>query len=482
MINSLKKIFRYVIGSENNGNDLINSTSRKLETPILLPDPDIATHARAQNDEEFSKRYLRAWETGDWQTLATINLFELESHPQRVDLALLKGAALFQLGDSLVGKQIFQKAAEWGASRKIISKILVAGTHRNLSRANQYIGNNCRSLAHLDLSADVIASANAKIRSTTLKKLEQKYKLETTINDTVTSQENTPYACKEPKNEHLHVAEKYSGITDELSALRKLIESISVISKEQHNALDELFRIEIENSKLQLESFIAINNYLRTGEFIGNFHGFPISPDVGLYMVQLLEENSYTVIIEFGSGTSTVILARASSLISTRKIIPQPIHIAFEHLEEYHKKTKKMLESSQLETIVDVQLTHLDGYSGPNNRQYRYYDCQKQLHSLNERLGSNEKKILVIVDGPPGSACKHSRYPAVPIVVSMFPDAHIDILLDDYDRQDEKEIVTEWITYLESKKIKIEIIEKNFEKGACLISLRTPKNLTLKIS
>jgi len=477
MLDSLKKIFRRFIfpDSEKNSQEFNDLTLNNREIPILLSELTLANHTQSEYEDESVKQYHRAWEVGDWEKFSSINLTNLESHPQRVDLALLKGAALLQLGDTAMGKEAFRKASEWGANSKLVSKILIAGTHRNLGKANRYIGNDDRSLDHFNLSADIITGGDGTIRSLSLKKSEHRNYLKSSAPHVTPAQDIRSGPTK-IVNEKTEIEATSSNKIDELLALRKSVESIPQILKKQSDRLDETLRLEITNLKMQLESFIAINNYLTNGEYFGNFHGFPISPDIGLYMVQLLEENSYNAIVEFGSGTSTTILARASSLISTRKNKPKPVHVAFEHLEQYFLATKNMLENIGLEKHVDVQLAHLLEYFGPNKRQYRYYACEEKLYNLNEQLPLDDRRILVVVDGPPGSACKNSRYPAVPIIVKIFTNARIDILLDDYNRQDEKEIATEWLTYLDSLEISTKCIEKKFEKGAYLISLQTPKN------
>lgn len=62
----------------------------------------------------------------------------------------------------------------------------------------------------------------------------------------------------------------------------------------------------------------------------------------------------------------------------------------------------------------------------------------KKLSDLARSKSSFFKRILVIVDGPPASTGPHTRYRAGPIVADSFPRVHIDFVLDDYLREDEK--------------------------------------------
>ena len=52
-------------------------------------------------------------------------------------------------------------------------------------------------------------------------------------------------------------------------------------------------------------------NYLRTGDVLGDFHGWPISPDIGLFLLEKMREQQYDLIIECGSGTATALFAKA---------------------------------------------------------------------------------------------------------------------------------------------------------------------------
>ena len=64
------------------------------------------------------------------------------------------------------------------------------------------------------------------------------------------------------------------------------------------------------NAVKQVEAYTSLQGYLATGELMPILHGWPISPDFALLLVQLLEQQSFDAIIEFGSG-STLVVARA---------------------------------------------------------------------------------------------------------------------------------------------------------------------------
>ena len=216
---------------------------------------------------------------------------------------------------------------------------------------------------------------------------------------------------------------------------------------------------------------MGVQNYLNHGEHLPGMHGWPISPDFALYLVELIDGNDYDLIIEFGSGTSTVIIAKALARIARQQHgKPATVQVAFEHLEKYHAQTQANLQHAGLLDAVQLELAPLADFKAPNGSTYSYYSCHAALHELAEQL-SSDIKILIIVDGPPASIGKHARYPAVPSVLAGFKGAHIDILLDDYIREDEKEIVQLWLKDIEVEGLTAQMSTRKMEKDACLISI-----------
>ena len=92
------------------------------------------------------------------------------------------------------------------------------------------------------------------------------------------------------------------------------------------------------NAVAQLEAYIAIHNYFNTGSLLSGFHGWPISPDIGLFIINQMRRKQYDLIIEFGSGTSTLLFAKLAAaqphanLMSD--LLPQTI-VSFDHHADY---------------------------------------------------------------------------------------------------------------------------------------------------
>lgn len=211
--------------------------------------------------------------------------------------------------------------------------------------------------------------------------------------------------------------------------------------KQSNISLQNSFSKKIANSVEHIENYIALNNYFNTGKKLSNYSGWPISPDLALFIVDRMNEYDYDAVIEFGSGTSTELFAKIAEIKRLNgKQVPQIL--SFDHLEEYYNKTQSILKQSNLISYVDLKLASLIPIE-LNQEHYRYYDCHNILMKFISKLPDNPR-ILVLVDGPPGNTCKHARYPAIPVLLSINNSMYIDVILDDAIRDEEKEVVEKW--------------------------------------
>lgn len=231
----------------------------------------------------------------------------------------------------------------------------------------------------------------------------------------------------------------------------------------------------LTNSVKQLESFMNIQSFFSSGDFFSDFHGWPISPDIGVFLLEKMRSQNYDLIIEFGSGTSTALFAKASEAMSgktQKSAVPKTLKteiVTFEHNQLYHEKTQKMLRARKLDGYVSLIHAPLIDWKD-ECQDYLYYDCQSILEDLAEKYKSQKIKILVLVDGPPGATCKNARYPAVPIIFNAFSKQSIDIVLDDASRPEEKATIDLWREFYKKRSIAIEESLIPSEKGIHIFS------------
>ncbi|GAA3528234.1 FkbM family methyltransferase [Zobellella aerophila] len=247
----------------------------------------------------------------------------------------------------------------------------------------------------------------------------------------------------------------------------------------------------LANTAKQIECFIGIQNYLEKGSKPLSFHGWPISPDLGLYLIGLIDANDYDCIIEFGSGTSTLLMAKALQRkqysLTTKNIKKKsktknkkqktnksnyntlPHIISFEHDIIYHRKTTKLLSDNNIEHLVELVHAPLVDYQYTDDTQFLYYDCQETLNKLAVSLKEKKANIMVLVDGPPGATNKNARFPALPNLIQSLPDHQLTLVMDDYNRPEEQEIIELWRKITTDHDFIVEVIA--CEKGLAILNV-----------
>lgn len=256
-----------------------------------------------------------------------------------------------------------------------------------------------------------------------------------------------------------------------LQAQSKQLEAWQKTVKDMEKQLGASLTKGLANSVKQIENFISIQNYLGTGEGLSDFHGWPISPDVGLFLIEKIRERRHDLIIEFGSGTSTALFARTLQISRPKASSKQqkvPVKgvkrsaparstrqvYAFEHDQLYLHKTQALLEAQGLLAWVALNHAPLVDWTDDSG-EYLYYDCEAALAEAAKRLGGQCRRVLVLIDGPPGATCDYARYPAVPQIFKHLAQHEIDVVLDDANRPEEKVVIELWRAYWKNRSIRI---------------------------
>lgn len=100
------------------------------------------------SDGDFVEQTRHQWKRGDWDGLASMDLFALEQHPDRAKLALLAAAGHLNLGRLDAARRIARTALSWGGSRQLLTHILTRAVHHSLERIATLNGNDQRALSH----------------------------------------------------------------------------------------------------------------------------------------------------------------------------------------------------------------------------------------------------------------------------------------------------------------------------------------------
>lgn len=201
----------------------------------------------------------------------------------------------------------------------------------------------------------------------------------------------------------------------------------------------------------------------RVQDIVNLFQMVPIRsgiPPLGLWtasadlLVELLDrlvEERPAIVVEGGSGVSTVVMALAvrEHGLSTRVV-------ALEHRPEWADHTRRMLERHGVAEYAEVRVAPLAPTSLADHAT-PWYD-ESALADLTD-VG------LVLVDGPPEGTGPRARYPMVPLLRDKLAD-RCTILVDDTAREGDADVVERWRPILPD----FEFDMLHLDKGAAVLT------------
>ena len=207
----------------------------------------------------------------------------------------------------------------------------------------------------------------------------------------------------------------------------------------------------IKKSYRQLEILIPIFNKLNITKPLPKtnaLNDYAASPDFLYSIINIIQKYKPNLIIEAGSGTSTLIVS-----YTLKKYNPKGKIISFDHNESFANKTKEEIKNHTLEKYSKIIYSDLIEYS---DYKFSWYDINK--------IDFKKKIDLVIIDGPPSKLNKLARYPAIPLLLKSMSDEAI-IILDDARRKSEQEIIKKWQKEFDCFSYEYE----DNDKGICII-------------
>ena len=206
----------------------------------------------------------------------------------------------------------------------------------------------------------------------------------------------------------------------------------------------------IKDSYRQLEILIPLMNSLNIKRILPGSNaldGFAANPDF-LYLIhEIIQKYKPNIIVEAGSGISTLISAYSLKKISNGTIF------SLEHHENFSNSIKAEIQNHLLTNYSKIIHAPLIKYP---NYDFQWYD----IKSLNKI----EQIDLLIIDGPPSKDSKNARYPALPLLIKKLKKGSI-IILDDANRNYEKNIIKIWKKEYDC----LEFTYINNSKGAYII-------------
>jgi predicted O-methyltransferase YrrM len=228
------------------------------------------------------------------------------------------------------------------------------------------------------------------------------------------------------------IGESQKVLLRELSALKSSLENERRYQSDERRKQGEFRQrsIDIIRSQPQeVEALLQLYDKVTPLAPMPPSAGWALKPAGLLNLYALTERWRPKLVLELGSGTSTVWIAYALTGNGRGRLI------SLDHLEEYAARTRAALELHDLSGRAEIRYAPLNDVR-VGEQTFQWYDrsALDDLHDID----------MVFVDGPPGSTGPDARYPALPILLDRLADGAV-IVLDDIDRPDEQEIVDRWL-------------------------------------
>lgn len=195
-------------------------------------------------------------------------------------------------------------------------------------------------------------------------------------------------------------------------------------------------------------NYVLLNQLFADTSFYLPLTTWSMSPSTITHVLNDIVVNERKGIIEFGSGASTLFIAK---LLKTNNI--KASFFSVESNLEWSKQVEKqlnILELTSYVTMINAPINSVDS-SLALGKQKLWYD----VGVLNQNLKSEYAIDLVLVDGPFGGLTCNSRFSAIPYLKDKL-SLNYTIFLDDIDRNDELNILEEWCKILQCSHENIE--------------------------
>jgi predicted O-methyltransferase YrrM len=215
--------------------------------------------------------------------------------------------------------------------------------------------------------------------------------------------------------------ERLQRIENEIASLKKMART-----------RDERAQKKLKAAMSSLANLISILPALDIRGVVPPFphQGFEITGEEAVFLFHLIRRHRPRLIVELGSGSSTVLFAAALRANGNGRVI------AVEHDAEHARHTTAMLAQAELSDRAQIVVAPLRDLT-LSTGTFQWYDLQQVLSALSDKID------LLFVDGPPGKVQSLSRFPALPVLATHLSPRAL-VIVDDGAREDETRMVALW--------------------------------------
>ncbi len=239
---------------------------------------------------------------------------------------------------------------------------------------------------------------------------------------------------------------------------------IKDVVKENNNILDKNYLELVRNNKIQSEILMAqkFNNTIVDSKWLQykSFSpgGWAVDYSFLYTLYRVLNDKKYLQILEFGLGQSSKMIHQYADFFKGVNAL------TVEHDENW---VNFFLASIEGQYEMKIKICNIEKVIYKNCETLSYKNIQQEI---------TNKYNLIIVDAPFGSY-NYSRSQIIELIPKVLCD-DFTIIIDDYDRNGEKETVQEIISKLNDNKIEFIMTKYGFVKEHILIGSANNNFLT----
>jgi predicted O-methyltransferase YrrM len=224
---------------------------------------------------------------------------------------------------------------------------------------------------------------------------------------------------------------------------KKLNRNADRVSKELKGQTSQI-KTELGYVYQQFEALEQLLPLLKLTAPLPPSRGWAASPDFLLSLYEISKRSKPRVVVELGSGVSTLVLAKSGA----KKIV------SLDHSIEYGEQTRSMLKDHRVRG-VEIRIGDLEIYPAGHS-----WYSKASLKGL-------EKIDLLVIDGPPSATNPDARFPALENLLPLLsPKA--TIILDDANRADERKLADAFLAAMPNHRLRF----LHHEKGTAIIEVR----------
>lgn len=196
----------------------------------------------------------------------------------------------------------------------------------------------------------------------------------------------------------------------------------------------------VKGQTREIEALLQLHRWVETSEPMPPSGPWAMNPQGLLALFGLVRKNRPRVVLELGSGTSTVWIAYALAADWAKgdEAPSRPGRlVSIDHEPDYAAQTRELLRPHS-DNVAPVEVRHapLEPLQlGAERFDWYARDALSDLAVID----------MLIVDGPPSGTGALARYPAVSALVDRLADGAV-VVLDDASRDDERDIAGRWIS------------------------------------